>query len=115
MLIVADRSGPARISDFASFCGLNPTMVSRMAPKLEAAGLLRRRPDPNDKRASTVEATTKARKLLERVRSERSDVLARLLDDLDDQDRQAIEAALPALEKLADLLAIDSAPAKERP
>jgi DNA-binding MarR family transcriptional regulator len=104
MLIVAERRGPARMSEFASFCGLNPTMVSRMVPKLEAAGLLRRRPDPEDKRASTVEATAQGRELLEAVRSERSDVLARLLAELEGHERQAIEAALPALEKMAELL-----------
>jgi DNA-binding MarR family transcriptional regulator len=102
MLVVAEKHGPARMSDLASFCGLNPTMLSRMVPKLEEAGLLRRQADPTDGRVWRVEATRKARTLLERVRTERNDALSKLMDNLDDQERQAIAAATPVLEKLAD-------------
>jgi DNA-binding MarR family transcriptional regulator len=115
MLIVAERHGPARISEFASFCGLNPTMVSRMVPKLEEAGLLLRRPDPDDKRASKVEASSKGRKLLEEVRSERDDVLAKVLADLDDEERRAISGAVPALERVAERLATQGRPAPPHP
>ena len=104
MLVVASRRGPARMSDFASFCGLNPTMVSRLVPKLEEAGLLRTRADPDDRRARRVEATNKAAKLLERVRSERSSALARLLQELEEPERRAVTAAIPVLEKLAERL-----------
>jgi DNA-binding MarR family transcriptional regulator len=104
MLVVAEKHGPARMSDLASFCGLNPTMVSRMVPKLEQAGFLRRQADPTDGRVWRVEATKKAHTLLERVRSERNDALSKLLDDLDDYEREAIAAATPVLEKLAERL-----------
>ncbi len=104
MLVVAARRGPARMSDFASFCGLNPTMVSRLVPKLEEAGLLRTRADPHDRRARRVEATNKAATLLERVRSERSSALARLLEELEEPERRAVSAAIPVLEKLAERL-----------
>jgi DNA-binding MarR family transcriptional regulator len=104
MLIVAEKRGPARMSDLAIFCGVNPTMLSRMVPRLEEAGLLGRQLDPADKRACLVEATPKARQLLERVRSEREDVLSRLLDDLDHEERRSIAAATPVLEKLAERL-----------
>jgi len=79
-------------------------MLSRMVPRLEKAGLLRRREDPADKRVTLVEATTDASKLLEQVRSERDDVLAKLLEELDDAERQALATATPALDKLADRL-----------
>jgi DNA-binding MarR family transcriptional regulator len=104
MLMVAERRGPARMSDFATFCGLNPTMLSRLVPRLEATGLLARRPDPADKRAWLVEATEQATALLARVRSERNDVLSRFLDDLEPAERQAVAAATPVLEKLAERL-----------
>jgi DNA-binding MarR family transcriptional regulator len=110
MLVVAEKHGPARMSDLASFCGLNPTMLSRMVPKLEEAGFLRRQADPKDGRVWRVEATKKARALLERVRSERNDALSTLLDELDDGEREAIAAATPALEKLAERLQSQSAP-----
>lgn len=102
MLVVAEKHGPARMSDLASFCGLNPTMLSRMVPKLEDAGLLRRQADPTDGRVWRVEATKKASNLLSRIRTERNDALSKLLDDLDDHERQAIAAATPVLEKLGE-------------
>ncbi|MGH9106721.1 MAG: MarR family winged helix-turn-helix transcriptional regulator, partial [Acidimicrobiales bacterium] len=114
MLVVADKRGPARMSDLASFCGLNPTMLSRMVPKLEQAGLLARRPDPADKRVCQVEATAKARKVLQQVRSERNDILSLLLRDLDGPEREAIAAATPALEKLAERLREGAPQAPER-
>jgi DNA-binding MarR family transcriptional regulator len=113
MLVVAARRGPVRMSDFASFCGLNPTMVSRLVPKLERAGLLRTRDDPKDKRARRVEATKKGATLLERVRSERATVLAHLLEGLDEPERRAVSAAIPVLEKLAEGLNLTAGPLGE--
>lgn len=104
MLMVADKRGPARMSEFANFCGLNPTMLSRLAPRLEEAGLLARQVDPADKRATLIAATDEARSLLERVRSERTDVLLGLMDELTSAERRAIVAATPVLEKLAERL-----------
>jgi DNA-binding MarR family transcriptional regulator len=92
------------MSDFASFCGVNPTMLSRLVPKLEEAGLLSREVGPADKRVCLIAATEKARALLTRVRSEREDALSRLLDELDGPERHAIAAATPVLEKLAERL-----------
>jgi DNA-binding MarR family transcriptional regulator len=104
MLIMADRRGPARMSEFATFCGLNPTMLSRLVPPLEEMGLLARQGDPADKRASLIAATDKSRSLLDQVRSERNDVLSRLFDDLSPAERQAVAAVIPVLEKLAEHL-----------
>ena len=104
MLVVAENRGPARMSDFASFCGLNPTMVSRLVPKLEDAGYLETRPDPEDKRARRVKATKKASKLLTRIRAERSSVLADLIGQLDQGERHALFTAIPVLEHLAERL-----------
>ena len=104
ILGVAERQGPARMSDLAAFCGLNPTMLSRLVPRLEEAGFLRRQADPTDGRVWRVEATKKARALLERVRAERNDALSKLLNELDDREREAIAAATPVLEKLAERL-----------
>ncbi|HTV10599.1 MAG TPA: MarR family transcriptional regulator [Acidimicrobiales bacterium] len=104
LLMVAERHGPVRMSDFAAFCGLNPTMLSRMAPRLEKAGLLQRSTEPGDRRAVLVRATPGASELLDRVRSERDDVLSKLLDELDEGQREVVMAATPVLEILAERL-----------
>jgi DNA-binding MarR family transcriptional regulator len=102
LLVAIDRHGPLRLSDLAGFAGLNPTMLSRLIPKLEVAALMRRLVADGDRRVCRVEITAKGRRLLERIRSERNDSLSRLLRDLDDSDRQTLVAAVPVLEVLAE-------------
>jgi len=109
VLVAAERRGPIRMSDLADFAGLNPTMLSRLIPKLEQAGLIRRLADEADKRVSRVEATGKGRRLLERVREERNDALSKRLEELDGAQRAALAIALPVLEELAERL-IDREP-----
>jgi DNA-binding MarR family transcriptional regulator len=104
VLVAAERRGPIRLSDLASFAGLNPTMLSRLIPKLEQAGLIRRLADGADRRVCRVEATAKGRALLDRVRSERNDALSRRLLELDANQREAVVVALPVLEELAERL-----------
>lgn len=104
VLVAADRHGPLRLSDLAAFAGLNPTMLSRLVPKLEGAALLRRLVSEGDRRVCRVEATPKGRRLLERIRSERTDSLSRLLRDLDADARDAVARATPVLEQLAERL-----------
>jgi DNA-binding MarR family transcriptional regulator len=104
VLIAAARRGPIRLSDLASFAGLNPTMLSRLVPKLEEAGLIRRLGDEADRRVCRVEATARGASLLARVRSERNDTLSRQLAQLGRNEREAVIAALPGLEQLAERL-----------
>jgi len=104
VLVALDRRGPLRLSDLAGFAGLNPTMLSRLIPKLEEAGLMRRLGAEGDRRVCRVEVTAKGRRLLERIRSERNDVLSRLLRELDAAERDAVARAVPVLEQLAEWL-----------
>jgi len=104
VLVALDRRGPLRLSDLAGFAGLNPTMLSRLIPKLEDAGLMRRLVAEGDRRVCRVEVTAKGRRLLERIRSERNDALSRLLQQLETGERAAVAQAVPVLEQLAELL-----------
>ena len=104
ILVAAERQGPVRMSDLASFAGLNPTMLSRLIPKLETAGLIRRIHDAADRRVCRVTATPKGSRLLDRIRSERNDALSRRLRDLHADERDTLALALPILEDLAERL-----------
>ena len=104
VLFTTVRSGPLRMSDLAAAEGMNPTMLSRVVADLEEAGLVRRAPDPSDRRATLLEATAAGRRLHARVRAERDDVLTVQLAALSDADRRALERALPVLEELAERL-----------
>jgi DNA-binding MarR family transcriptional regulator len=101
VLGVVARRGPIRLSELAEVEGLNPTMLSRVVAALDEAGLVRRRPDPEDRRAGLLEVTATGRRTHERLRAERGRVLTAGLRALEAPDIVAVEAALPALEILA--------------
>lgn len=105
VLVGAEKHGPIRLSDLASLAGLNPTMLSRLIPRLEEVGLVRREFDEADRRVCLVAVTARGRALLEQIRSERNDVLSHRLAELTEHERDALRAALPVLEHLADRLA----------
>src|ERR1700709_919294 len=68
VLGTAARLGDLGISELAEIEGLNPTMLSRLVGKLEVAGLVRRTPDPEDRRAVRVQVTEAGVALHEQLR-----------------------------------------------
>ncbi|GAB3742029.1 MarR family winged helix-turn-helix transcriptional regulator [Microlunatus parietis] len=96
--------GPLSLAELARLESLNPTMVSRIVGRLDELGLIRRRQNPDDLRAAWVEITPDGRAMTERIRDSRGQVVQACLDRLDHPDREAIAAALPALEHLVDEL-----------
>lgn len=104
VLATTKRLGPIGISELARHEAMNPTMLSRVLGRLEEAGLIVRTTDPSDRRAASVEMTAAGRRQLQRVRAERSAVLAGLLAGVSGDDEAALAAALPVLEQLAEAL-----------
>jgi DNA-binding MarR family transcriptional regulator len=104
VLATVVRLGPVRLSDLAAQEGLNPTMLSRIAGKLEAAGLVVRSQDATDGRVAYVAVSTDGRRLVDRVRGERTDALSRALDRLDGEELRILCEALPVLESVAESL-----------
>jgi DNA-binding MarR family transcriptional regulator len=113
VLATAARLGPVRITELAEVEGINPTMLSRIVGKLEDAGLLHRRADPDDRRAALVEPTEAGRELQRHVREERTRLLAEHVAALPDGHAEELVDALPALEALA--AALLTAPTKKDP
>ncbi|MBV9919344.1 MAG: winged helix DNA-binding protein, partial [Pseudonocardia sp.] len=89
------------------------TMLSRIVGKLEDAGLLHRRADPDDRRAALVEATEAGRELQRHVREERTRLLVEHVAALPDGHAEGLVDALPALEALA--TALLTAPTQKDP
>lgn len=110
VLATVAMRGPLRISELADIEGVNPTMLSRIVGKLEDSGLLRRRTDPDDGRAALVETTTPGRDLHQRLRAERTRLLAERLAAMPDDASAVLLTALPALEALAQALTPPEAP-----
>ena len=70
------ESGPVRAGELAAIFAMDKAGVSRGVQQLVELGLVERRPDPDDRRASLLAGTTEAsRRVAEmrRVRSERFD------------------------------------------
>ena len=72
---VADGAGRRRAGDRAT--------MSKLVTAMEREGLVRRYPDVNDARAIRIEATAKARRILERGRARRLELLEGLLSGRD--------------------------------
>jgi DNA-binding MarR family transcriptional regulator len=104
VLLYVVRNGPTRLSELAASEGINPTMLSRVVADLVDAGLLERSSDQGDRRAAWVKPTAAGRRLVERMRRERTDALSVALNALSDSDRDKLEEALGAFERLADEL-----------
>jgi len=98
------RAERVRVADVAGGEGINPTMLSRIISQLVNDGLVSREADVADRRAAWVSPTPAGRRLAERMRRERTAAVAAALDALEPRDRRAIEAALPALQALAERL-----------
>jgi len=100
VLMAIARAGSLRLSELAREEGLNPTMLSRIIAKLEAAGMVTRTCDPKDARVIHLAATPEGLALRETIRSERNNALLYALGRLPKEDKNALSAATPALEKI---------------
>ncbi len=76
--------------------------VSTAVRAAVADGHLERRTDPADRRAVRLDLTDAARTRLQRWRTARGELVEDALRRLPDADRAALEAAVPALERLLD-------------
>jgi DNA-binding MarR family transcriptional regulator len=74
----------------------SPTMT-RIIDGLERAGLAERRRHPQDGRAVIVRASNRGRRVMERGRQRRVDLITALLEPLDDGDLRAVARAAEAL------------------
>jgi DNA-binding MarR family transcriptional regulator len=104
VLVTIVGQGPLRLAELALKEGINPTMLSRIAGKLEASGLVDRVADKGDGRVVHLSASPEGRELVHQVRGERADALSVALESLTEDDRRLISEALPVLEALTDRL-----------
>jgi DNA-binding MarR family transcriptional regulator len=102
-LATVARCGPVTLGRLAELEAVQPPSMTRIVAKLEDLGLVVRVTDDSDRRVARVSVTSAAEELLAEVRTRRNELLAQRLVDLGPDDIAALEAALPALERLAGL------------
>ncbi|HEV7451434.1 MAG TPA: MarR family transcriptional regulator [Pseudonocardiaceae bacterium] len=72
--------GPSRVTTLAAAVYSDPSTVSRQAAHLVSIGLLERRADPGDGRASLLAITDAGKALLAEARQRRDDRIAAIID-----------------------------------
>jgi DNA-binding MarR family transcriptional regulator len=91
----------------AALLDLEPMTLSRHLDRMEAAGLVERRPDPNDRRARRLFLTDRARALMEPMRARAAAVYDEVQSGLSPEARAALIEALGVV--IANLSAADAA------
>ncbi|MGH2905335.1 MAG: MarR family winged helix-turn-helix transcriptional regulator [Solirubrobacterales bacterium] len=84
---------PMSMKQLAALLGVDPPNVTPIIDDLEAQGLVRRKPHPDDRRAKLVELTAKGRKKAEKA----DEILATppaALSDLSEKDLKTLERIL---------------------
>jgi DNA-binding MarR family transcriptional regulator len=101
-LATIHRLAPVRLGDLATREGISASTISRVVDQLEGCRMVTRVRDPDDARSAQVSLTADGAAFLDDLRRNGTTLVHRALQSLDDAERAAVLAALPALEKLAD-------------
>jgi DNA-binding MarR family transcriptional regulator len=94
-------AGPMRLTKLARIEQVKPPTMTKVVAGLEAGGLVRRRPDPEDARAVRLEPTRRGTKLLEEGRRRRVERLAGAFRALSPEDVHVLARAAAILERVS--------------
>ncbi|MFC8229127.1 MarR family winged helix-turn-helix transcriptional regulator [Streptomyces sp. NPDC057287] len=92
-------TGGVRQAELIKAMDLDPSTVTKMLQRLEQSGHVRRRPDPDDRRAVLVEATEKSRALHAEVRDAWSGLEEHTLAGLGPAERAELTRLLAKVEE----------------
>jgi DNA-binding MarR family transcriptional regulator len=98
-----DREGSQSVSDLAASERVRPQSMAQTVGDLEADGLVKRRPDPADRRRALVELTQEGSDTLEADRRHRDGWLAEAIaGDLSAEEQAVLRDAVELLRRLAE-------------
>src|SRR5436305_14143737 len=89
-LASVDRLGPITLGALAAVERVQPPTMTRIVAALDAAGLVSREVDQQDRRIARVQTTVAGRKFLERSRGRKEAFLAARIRTLDADDRAVL-------------------------
>lgn len=96
------RLGKPTLGELAQAEQVQPPTMTRVVGAMEAAGLVVRRGDEDDRRVSRVELTAEGRGKLERIKSRKNAYLARQISTLTESDRARAVDLAALLEQLVE-------------
>jgi DNA-binding MarR family transcriptional regulator len=103
VLLRLEKHGPATVSGLARSEGMRPQSMSAAVAALEAAGLVRGEPDPDDGRQTIMSLTDACRERLRTGRAARQDWLSRTIAArLSPREQQELAAATRLLKRLVE-------------
>jgi DNA-binding MarR family transcriptional regulator len=103
VLHTLSRAGPCRLSDLVKTEQIKQPALTSAGAKLERDGLIERRPDPRDGRASMLSLTADGQSIVSRRHADRAERLRGLIDRLSlaDRTRLSIAGVLDQIAQLA--------------
>lgn len=97
VLTYVGRNEGTNQASLADFMEVEPITLSRHIDRMQAAGLVERRPDPNDRRAYRIYLTEEGRPILAKLRVLGTEVLDEVLAGVPEQDAERLIETLLAL------------------
>jgi DNA-binding MarR family transcriptional regulator len=88
------EAGALRTSELAGILSVDVSTVSRQVQDLESRGLLTRRPDPADGRATVLSLTAAGERVLGKIRTARREMMRAILSDWPADDRAELARLL---------------------
>jgi DNA-binding MarR family transcriptional regulator len=95
-----DREGRLTVGELCALEQVQPPTMTRLVASLVDAGLVRREPDPSDRRIAWLSCTHEGARVLSRSRRRKEAFLVRRLRHLEPDERELLERAAPILERL---------------
>jgi DNA-binding MarR family transcriptional regulator len=96
-LRVLKRRGTMRLSELSDHLHIAPRSTTEVVDALESRGLVRRRADPGDRRATLVEVTEPGTRILDAIRAVRGTEAERIFGRLSAADRAQLARILGQL------------------
>lgn len=96
-LAAVHRCAPARVKDLAEHLHVDLSVASRQVAALEAAGYVRREPDPDDRRSQRVSTTEAGDAALQHAHDRIVGVFAAALEQWSPEEIDSLTAALHRL------------------
>lgn len=100
LLWLVKRNPGLSLAGLAAEEGISPPALSGHVDRLERAGLIERVRSSDDRRRVGLRLTDEGARILRRVRARRTTWLTNRLGKLDPAELEAIEVAIPALQRL---------------
>jgi DNA-binding MarR family transcriptional regulator len=95
---VLKRNGAMRLSELSDHLHIAPRSTTEVADALQTRGLIERRPDPGDRRATLVELTEHGAAVLDEIRAARGTEAERVFGKLSETDRAQLARVLRELQ-----------------